>query len=82
VKRIAELTGLERFPQEVWVGSDGRIRRLALEYSVRPPGVDGKVTTELTIELYGFGAPVEVDIPPEDEVADFTEIASGALASQ
>ena len=82
VKRIAELTGLERFPQEVWVGSDGRIRRLALEYSVRPPGVDGKVTTKLTMELYGFGVPVEVDVPPEDEVEDFTEIASGALANQ
>ena len=83
VERLEELSGgVSKFPQEVWVGSDGRIRRIALEYSMRAPGVDGRTKTSLVMDLYGFGATVDAEIPPEDEVLDATELSQAALGKQ
>lgn len=70
---------LSEVPAEVWVDADQRIRRLSYTAEVpehepaedegappRPTGVVGTVT--MTVELFDFGADVDVDPPPADAV--------------
>lgn len=68
VKRIMELSKVERVPYEAWVSADGLIRRIRLTYedmkSPDAPPMD--MTVEM--ELYDFGEPVTVEDPPADKV--------------
>jgi hypothetical protein len=59
--------GLRRVPTELWLDSRDRPRRLRQSVDLGP-SAGGKVTT--TIELFDFGAPVTIDLPPEDQVRD------------
>ena len=43
---------------DVWIGDDGLVRRIAVEEGSSP----------FTFEFYDFGAEVEIDAPPADEV--------------
>ena len=55
---------------EVWVGADGLVRRVTVS--------DGE-GTDVELELFDFGADVEVERPPADEVAGLDEILQGGL---
>ena len=58
---------------DVWIGSDGLVRRVQIGVSglqpttpstASPTGVGGT----LTMEFYDFGQPVDITIPPADQV--------------
>ena len=50
----------ETAPVDVWVGADGLVRRISID--------DRSVSA--TIEFYDFGADVDVEAPPADQVQD------------
>lgn len=66
-------------PADVWVDSDGRVRRTQQKIdfsSLRlPPGIGAQAqqlgTPTVTAEFYGFGNPVDTKLPPADQVSDF-----------
>jgi LppX_LprAFG lipoprotein len=68
----AEFTTL---PVQVWVDDDGLVRRFA--YSLPVAAERGGGTATVTVELYDFGANVEVEIPPEDETYNLGDVAAG-----
>lgn len=55
---------------DVWVGADGLVRRVAVS--------DGE-GTDVTLELFDFGADVEIERPPADEVAELGEFLQGGF---
>lgn len=59
-------------PAEAWVDAGGLLRRLHLV-----AGAGGAATTDMTMELFGYGSPVSITAPPPDQATDF-----GALISQ
>ncbi|MFN8019464.1 MAG: hypothetical protein U0P45_15280 [Acidimicrobiales bacterium] len=57
-------------PADIWVDADGYVRRMKLTTSLEGiPGASalGNQITE-TIDLGGFGEPVDVQVPPADQV--------------
>lgn len=72
------LGDLGALPVEVWIDADGLVRRLVLDVSgVAPQGqLPGKA--QIAMELFDYGEPVEIDLPPADQVVPFTE-AFGAF---
>jgi hypothetical protein len=72
--------GLSSLPVDVWVDSDGLIRRYTLDLDVPSSAeVPGGMTMNLALDLYDFGTEVEVEAPPAGQVADFAELMTGAL---
>jgi hypothetical protein len=69
-------------PVDVWIGSDGLVRRVMI-------GVDGlKATTasstgatsgNVTMEFYDFGQPVNITVPPADQVLSVDPSMLGSL---
>jgi predicted small secreted protein len=63
---------VEGQPTDVWVGDDDLLRRV----QIIDESTDSETTT-VTIELYDFGAEVDVEAPPADEVATLDELFQG-----
>jgi predicted small secreted protein len=60
-------------PVEVWIDGDGQARKITMNVDA----AGAKVST--TIEYFDFGAKVDVNAPPADEVIDFSELFGGML---
>jgi len=80
VEKLIQLTGTSGFPEDVWIDSRKHIRRFALEFQMRVPNLpgDAKISMKMQQELYDFGVPVRVEVPPADETFDATELAQRA----
>ena len=55
---------------DVWVGADGLVRRVAVS--------DGE-GTDVRLELFDFGADVEIERPPADDVAELGDFLQGGF---
>lgn len=67
-----EKSGLQSVPIDVWVDSESRLRRLDAEIAAEPGGMQS--STKLSLELYDYGAPVDVTAPPAASVATIDEL--------
>lgn len=56
-------------PMEVWIDGDDLVRRQSYEQSLP----DGS-STKTTMEFYDFGADVDVELPPANEVTSLTDL--------
>jgi hypothetical protein len=69
--------GTTTMPFEIWVDGDGLLRRLT--FRMEATGGDaGRFSMEMTIDVTGYGDDFELEIPPEDDVTDVTELAARA----
>jgi hypothetical protein len=67
------------FPTDVWVDEAGRLRKMGYEMTVRGGDGKGKAERVGTIEFFDFGTTAKVQLPPKDQVFDFSELL-GKLA--
>jgi len=63
-------------PADVWVDNDGLARRIKLQLDFGDfAGADAETgdlpTMTISLDLYDFGVPVNVEAPPADEVTEF-----------
>ncbi len=81
VKRGLDALGSGTIPADVWIGADGVLRKLTMTMGgSKPGGVGNKAVNEtVTFELFDFGASVEVQAPPADQTADFSDMLGGML---
>jgi len=85
LRRMLDRLGVEVLV-EVWLDDDGLARRYRQVVGTTganapagggggsEPAVKLPLAVETTVELYDFGSPVEIAVPPADEVADLSEI--------
>ena len=66
----AKEAGLSKLPLDVWIDADGRLRKLTIDVDAKQPGSDQSVQASVAIELYDYGMPLALDLPPADQVAD------------
>jgi hypothetical protein len=75
-------------PVDLWVDASGRLRRFEASFDTskvsRSPGeTPGPAlalgTVRVTVELWGFGTPVDVSAPPADQVGSLNAGLSGGL---
>ena len=75
-ERIAELSGLEEMPVDVWIDGEERIRRMEVEQAMNAGGV--QMSMHMAAEYVRFGVPVDVDVPDDDEVFDVGDMMGSA----
>lgn len=75
-KEMVDGLGGPTYPIELWIGEDDLVRRERHFMTIREDGERVKAT--MTMEMFDFGARVEVEPPPDKDVHDATdEIPAG-----
>ena len=77
IERVIELSGVKEVPTDVWLDSDGRVRRMKLVYRDMRFSPRQKGDMTMTMELYEFGVEVSVEPPAAEDVTDVTELIGG-----
>jgi hypothetical protein len=70
VDRLVSEPGLDVVPVDVWVDAESLVRKLSLVLSRTGSGASGTGEASMQFELWDYGEPVEIDIPPPPRVAD------------
>ncbi|HEY1315603.1 MAG TPA: hypothetical protein VGF10_00135 [Gaiella sp.] len=60
---------LPRMTEDVWVGGDGRIRRVGVAFPFVQQGA--RATSSMTMTFRAYDVPVAVSAPPREQVFDF-----------
>jgi len=73
---LGQLTGRDGMadvPLDVWIDGDGHVRKLSLDFEGdESSGRSGSAS--LAFELWDYGDPVEIDVPPASQVADASSL--------
>lgn len=76
IDEAARQAGLTELPFDVWVDADNRVRKISIDLDTEMPGLSGSLEASLVIELYDYGTPLELELPPADQVADAATLKS------
>ncbi len=75
LERFADGLGARQLTVDVFLDRAGRVRRLVYEHALAPEAGGGSQRVELG---YGdFGVPVDITVPPEDQVSELDQVFSG-----
>jgi hypothetical protein len=76
LEQLLEQANVSDFPAEAWIDADGYLRRLTMTIPTAgyAPLAGGDFT--MTMELFDFGAGVDIDVPPDHQVTDLSELAA------
>ena len=69
---MAKQSGLDKIPLDVYLDGDGVLRRMFMDMTVAIPGQQQKLRLTTTMDLFDFGADVDVEPPPASQVTDVT----------
>lgn len=75
VERLIAATGTAEVPADVWIDSNGLLRRMSYRYRVSQ-GALGASSVSVTMDLFDFGVEVDVTPPPPNQVTDLTKLIS------
>jgi len=70
---------MPKIPEDVWIGKDGLVRRIRVSLNLPHRGTP--VHTAMTMDLYAYGADVDIAAPPSSQVFDATDFAQQGLGS-
>ena len=65
--QLQTMVGLSTIPIDVWVDADNLLRKLEISLSAAPQGATGEMKASVTMEMFDYGEPVEIDVPPPSE---------------
>ena len=71
VRQLEQLTGRKTLPSDIWIDSDGRVRRQAIDYSASQPV---EMHIQLTVDYERFGVPVDMHAPDASDTTDLTDL--------
>jgi hypothetical protein len=78
IDRLIELAGVKTVPADVWIGDDQIVRRMTFGYEMRVldanTGERRPMEMDMAMELYDFGAAVEIQLPPARQVLDLMKL--------
>jgi len=70
IDQTAKQAGLTELPLDIWIDADQRVRKLSIDLDAKQPGTEASLKAAVVVELYDYGTPLELDLPPADQVAD------------
>jgi len=76
VEQMGAQSGLATVPVDVWLDSQGLVRKLSLEISATKPGSSESSDASIAFELWDYGEDVEIALPPASQVVDASAIRS------
>lgn len=81
IRSQSKVFSISRMAVEVWLDGEGRVRRILQKVDYSKAAKSGRfragtlpASAEMTQEYYDFGTDVSVQVPPRDEVAQFSEV--------
>ena len=74
IRKAIEVTGKSTMPIEVWIGDDSLVRRMTWEQQVSAGSGRAASTVKATMDLFDYGADVDVVIPSDDQTSSFDEL--------
>ncbi len=75
----AQIAKLGVVPMDVWINGDDRVVKLSFDLDASSFGGDG-ARMKMTMEITGFGEPLDVQAPPADEVITQSELQGSSTA--
>jgi hypothetical protein len=72
--RAMRTLGTGSVPADIWIDAQGRLRKLTMTLDAT---TEGTHVGAVTMELFDFGTPVDVEAPPADQVTDFGSMLGG-----
>jgi hypothetical protein len=73
IDKVIDLTGMDSFPAEAWIDSQGRVRRIKLAMTLGSQ-LGAPMTMTMTEDLYDFGVRAEIHPPAEGDVIDLSSL--------
>ena len=73
IEAIKEWTGQDEITFDVWIDSAGRMRRQRMRFEYVKGPIPG-ATMDMTMELFDFGADVDIQLPDPSTVTTFQEL--------
>jgi hypothetical protein len=67
-------SSLQNVPLDVWVDADNLVRRMNMDLSFAVPGQSGEAKVSMAMEIFDYGQPVTVDVPPASDTVDFSAL--------
>ena len=74
IERAKEVSGLKDYPLDVWIDEDDQVRRMRMKMEMKV--LREEIAFDFTMEFFDYGTRVDIELPPEDEVQDLTELAA------
>jgi hypothetical protein len=74
VRQLEQITGSKKLPTDIWIDDQGRVRRQALDYSIKQPA---PMRMQFTMDFERFGVPVDVSKPDASDTVDLTNVVGG-----
>ena len=68
--QTAEQAGLTGIPIDIWIDGDQRVRKMSFEIEAKQPGMSQTTKASFEVELYDYGKPLDITLPPADQVVD------------
>lgn len=75
LRQMIRRFGMDSLPADIWVDGEGFVRKVQYTLIVAPPPTDRRapaVTMDFSMEMYDFGKPVHISVPPAGQVTDIT----------
>ncbi|HEX8743658.1 MAG TPA: hypothetical protein VF712_11035 [Thermoleophilaceae bacterium] len=79
VEKLIDISGTEGYPMEVWIDDEKLVRRMRMKLSINNPAFGGKIGMDVTMEMSGYGSPVHIAVPPDEQVKDLTDTVARQL---
>jgi hypothetical protein len=70
IDQAATQAGVTELPFDVWIDAEQRIRKLSVDLDAKQPGSSTPVQASLVVEFYDYGKPLDLQLPPADQVVD------------
>ncbi len=81
IQRLIAQLGAGSMPVDVWIGSDGYVRRESLSFPMKSRGMPAGAKMSMQIDLSDFGTPVSITVPPAGQVADLYDLLTRTKSS-
>ena len=66
---------LARMPVDVWIDGDGLVRRMSMQLGgVLTAAMGTEATASVTIEMFDYGEPVEIEVPAAAETTPYRDV--------
>jgi hypothetical protein len=65
----------DTMPVEFWIGDDGNVYRMVMEFDGSVDASSGFQSMTMTWEMYDQGADITIEAPPADQVTDGSDLA-------
>jgi hypothetical protein len=83
---LEQQLGTHTLPAQLWLDSEGRLRKIAMRETLTgaatstPPTTtpNGNISFDFTATLSDFGVPADITAPPADQTTDLTKLLNGS----